>query len=301
MNIYNDLTQISTEISPVALAIGNFDGLHLGHQELMKEITQNNQLKSVVVSFEPHPVQVLRPQWPFKKIFGFEDQIEQLKKFKVHHLIKLNFDKKIAELSYLQFLDLLTDKLKIAKMVVGYDFHFGKNKEGTTENLKKWCEARNIQFVKIQEVKLNGVTVSSTEIKKQIENAQMLLVQKMLGRPFYLKGIVVKGDQRGRLLGFPTANMQVDESIQKPKFGVYATTVVVNGKVFASITNIGRTPTFKTDETIKIETHILNFNEEIYGQEIQVHFLKYIRDEKKFASIDEIKQQIIHDINESQK
>lgn len=301
MNIYNDLTQISAQIGPVALAIGNFDGLHLGHQELIKEITNSTSLQSVVISFEPHPVQVLKPQIPFKRLFNFEDQIEQLKKFHVQNLVKLHFNKSIAELSYLQFLDLITSKLKISKMVVGYDFHFGKNKEGTIENLKKWCDQRQIEFVKINEVQLNGMTVSSTEIKRQIELSDLSLVQKMLARTFYLKGVVVKGDQRGRLLGFPTANMQVEEIYQKPKVGVYGTKTIVNGKTYASITNIGKTPTFKNDEIIKIETHILNFNEEIYGQEIEVHFLKYIRNEKKFSSIEEIKQQILHDIEESKK
>ncbi len=301
MNIYNDLTQISAQIGPVALAIGNFDGLHLGHQELIKEITKNSSLQSVVMSFEPHPVQVLRPQVPFKRLFSFEDQIDQLKKFQVQNLVKLNFNKTIAELSYLQFLDLIMTKLKISKMVIGYDFHFGKNKEGTSENLKKWCDQRQIEFVKINEVQLNGITVSSTEIKKQIEIAEMSVVQKMLARTFYLKGVVVKGDQRGRLLGFPTANMQVEEIYQKPKVGVYATITIVNGKSYSSITNIGKTPTFKTDEIIKIETHILEFNEEIYGQEIEVHFLKYIRNEKKFSSLEEIKKQILHDIKESQR
>lgn len=301
MNIYNDLTQISAEMGPVAVAIGNFDGLHLGHQELIKEISNQSGLRSLVVSFEPHPVQILYPQISYKRLFTFEDQIQQLDRLKVQDFIKLSFTKEMAQLSYLQFLEILSEKLDIKTMVVGYDFKFGRNKEGTIENLNKWCLARNILFKKVDEVKSEGITISTTEIKKQIEEANIPLVDRMLGRHFYLKGVVVKGDQRGRILGFPTANIVIDEQLQKPKLGVYGTRTLYCGKVYESITNIGKTPTFKTDEIIKVETHILDFNEEIYNQEIEVQFLKYIRSEKKFSSLDEIKKQIINDIEESKK
>lgn len=301
MEKYSTLSQFSRSNGPIALAIGNFDGIHLGHQKLMKEITKNPLLKSVVISFDPHPIKVLSPNTPFKKLFPIQDQVEQFEKLKIHYLIKIPFDLRLASMNYKDFLDWLLANIDIKKIVVGYDFRFGKNKEGTFDNLLNWCQEKNIEFVKIDEVKIENVTVSTTEIKKRLENYDIEIITKMLGRNYQLQGIVVKGDQRGRLLGFPTANMDIENDLQVPALGVYATKVIVNGSEYFGVTNIGKTPTFKADERIKIETHILNFDMDIYGKNILVEFCKFIRKEKKFTSVEEIKLQIIKDIEESKK
>lgn len=301
MEKYSTLSQFSRSNGPIALAIGNFDGIHLGHQKLMKEITIDPELKAAVITFDPHPIKILSPNTPFKKLFPVQDQVEQFEKLKIDYLIKLSFDNNLASMNYKDFLDWLLANIDIKKIVVGYDFRFGKNKEGTFDNLFNWCREKNIEFVKIDEVKIQTVTVSTTEIKKRLENYDIDIITKMLGRNYYLQGVVVKGDQRGRLLGFPTANMEIENDLQVPALGVYATKVIVNGSAYFGVTNIGKTPTFKTDERIKIETHILNFDMDIYGKVIVVEFCKFIRKEKKFSSVDEIKIQIIKDIEESKK
>lgn len=301
MEKYSTLSQFSRSNGPIALAIGNFDGIHLGHQKLMKEITNDPQLKSVVITFDPHPIKFLSPNIPFKKLFPIQDQVEQFEKIKIQYLIKLPFDAGLASMNYKDFLNWLLVNMDIKKIVVGYDFRFGKNKEGTFDNLLNWCREKNIKFVKIDEVKVQNITVSTTEIKKRLENYDIEIITKMLGRNYYLQGLVVKGDQRGRLLGFPTANMEIENDLQVPGLGVYATKVIVNGAEYFGVTNIGKTPTFKTDERIKIETHILNFDMDIYGKNIIVEFCKFIRKEKKFSSVEEIKLQIIKDIEESKR
>jgi riboflavin kinase/FMN adenylyltransferase len=301
MEKYSTLSQFSRSNGPIALAIGNFDGIHLGHQKLMKEITIDPELKAAVITFDPHPIKILSPNTPFKKLFPVQDQVEQFEKLKIDYLIKLSFDNNLASMNYKDFLDWLLANIDIKKIVVGYDFRFGKNKEGTFDNLFNWCREKNIEFVKIDEVKIQTVTVSTTEIKKRLENYDIDIITKMLGRNYYLQGVVVKGDQRGRLLGFPTANMEIENDLQVPALGVYATKVIVNGSAYFGVTNIGKTPTFKTDERIKIETHILDFDMDIYGKVIVVEFCKFIRKEKKFSSVDEIKIQIIKDIEESKK
>ena len=209
--------------------------------------------------------------------------------------------KALAELKYDQFLELLESKLNLKKIVIGYDFRFGKDKGGTYAQLKSWCEKKKIELIKIEEIKLNGLTVSTTEIKKQLDKGDMKMVTNLLGRHFYVEGVVVKGDQRGRILGFPTANLQQTEETHLPHFGVYATRVKLRGQYFNSVTNIGRTPTFKQDERVKVESHLLDFNQDIYGETIQIEFSSYLRAEKKFNSLDEIKIQIQLDINERRK
>lgn len=301
MEKYSTLSQFSRSNGPIALAIGNFDGIHLGHQKLMKEITIDPELNAAVITFDPHPIKILSPNTPFKKLFPVQDQVEQFEKLKIDYLIKLSFDNNLASMNYKDFLDWLLANIDIKKIVVGYDFRFGKNKEGTFDNLFNWCREKNIEFVKIDEVKIQTVTVSTTEIKKRLENYDIDIITKMLGRNYYLQGVVVKGDQRGRLIGFPTANMEIENDLQVPALGVYATKVIVNGSAYFGVTNIGKTPTFKTDERIKIETHILDFDMDIYGKVIVVEFCKFIRKEKKFSSVDEIKIQIIKDIEESKK
>lgn len=299
MKTYSALAQFNKDIGPVALAIGNFDGVHCGHQKLISEITTHTDVQSVILSFEPHPITIVNPAFPYKRLFLPRDQEEQFANLGVSHLIKLKFDKAMSQMNYDDFLLWIYTYLNIKQIVVGYDFKFGRNKEGTFENLRNWCLTRKIDFVKVEEVRIDSRTVSTTEIKNLLQIPQIDLVNKMLGRQYYLEGVVIKGDQRGRLLGFPTANTSIATELQIPAHGVYGTEVVFEGKRYSAITNIGKTPTFKSDEVVKIETHILDFNKEIYGSTLRVEFKKYIRKEMKFSSVEDIKIQIKKDILES--
>lgn len=301
MELLSNLVAFKKSSGPIALAIGNFDGVHLGHQRIIEEIVKNPDLKSVVMSFEPHPIIFLNPQLSFKKLFPLSDQEQVFTKMKVQYFVRLKFNAELAEMTYKEFLSLIHSHLDIKKIVVGYDFRFGKNKEGTIDKLSQWCQKNNIEFKKIEEVKMGAVTISTSDIKRRLISHDLKEVNKMLGRNYYLSGVVVRGDQRGRLLGFPTANMLIEEDLQVPALGVYVTQVTLGQKNYLGVTNIGKTPTFKNDERIKIETHILDFNQDIYEQTIAIEFLRFLRDEKKFSSIDEIKFQIAKDIEESQK
>ncbi|MCK6598275.1 MAG: bifunctional riboflavin kinase/FAD synthetase [Bdellovibrionaceae bacterium] len=301
MHIFNSLDTLNYNLGPIALTIGNFDGVHLGHKQLVSELCKDSTLKSLIISFEPHPIKFFRPEINFKKLFCYKDQIEQLEKMKVDYFVQLSFNKVFSQLKYDDFLEMIERKLDIKKIVIGYDFRFGKDKGGTYDQLKNWCEKKKIELIKIEEIKLNQLTVSTTEIKKQLDKSDMLMVTNLLGRHFYVEGVVVKGDQRGRLIGFPTANLQQSEETHLPHLGVYATRVKLRGQFFNSVTNIGRTPTFKQDERVKVESHLLDFNQDIYGEIIQIEFRSYLRAEKKFNSLDELKTQIQIDINERRK
>lgn len=283
------------------LTIGNFDGVHKGHQSLLKavkHVSLTKKVPSVVCTFKPHPLTIIKPELVVHRIFDYKDQFEQIEKIGLDFLIEEKFTKQMSLLTGQEFLDNYIFKhFNPSVLVVGYDFSFGKNKQADHDFLKKYCEQKNKEIQIIDAVELNQQIVSTSLIKKCLENGDVKKAENLLGRTYYLRGPVKVGFRRGRTLGVPTANIHPAVDFI-PRRGVYFTTTIVDNIEYRSITNIGINPTFENSENmIKVETHILDYNKDLYGTHVQVNLKEFYRDEKKFKSIDELKLAIMNDID----
>lgn len=300
MIILNSLEKFSAPQFAFVLTIGNFDGVHLGHQKLLKNLiineTDKTLVKSIVVTFDPHPVEFFDKSKTFRRLFSASYQNDRLEELGIDYILRLKFDTVLANLTYEEFLNQLNNKITIKKIVIGHDLKIGKNRQGDRKSISHWCQTQGIEFQMIDPLIVENQIVSSTYIKTLVDNNQFEAVPRFLGRPYSISGVVIHGDKRGRLIGFPTANLKCPRSLFLPHFGVYQTHTMWNFQRFDSITNVGKTPTFKSDDQIKVETHLFNFNEEIYDDKISIEFIKFIRSEQKFSGIEEIKKQIALDI-----
>jgi riboflavin kinase/FMN adenylyltransferase len=285
----------------VYLTIGNFDGVHLGHRDFLNHIKNesiSNNAKFVVITFVPHPSFVLQPKTNFL-LNTYDERRELLSQIGVDVLLELNFTRDFSTQSPINFLNEFVFDLKgLRKVFLGHDFHFGANKEGNHSLAKSIASDRNIEIILHTEFKLKNDTVSSSQIREHLRNGDVESATGKLGREFFLSGRVIKGQGRGKQIGFPTANLGYDKDMIIPAKGVYATKTNINGMIYESVTNIGHNPTFNTGYDIHVETHILGFNRDIYGENIMVSFYKKLRDEKKFSSVNELVTQIDLDVNQ---
>lgn len=295
MEIYTDLQQIQHPFPGAYVTIGNFDGVHLGHQMLFSEIVgkaYNHKGTSVAVTFDPHPLKVLRPDG-IRLISTTEQKIELIQLAGIDVLVVIPFNRKLAGTTARDFVDnVLVQTLGVQELVVGYDYAFGKGREGNIEFLK--ARGRELGFpVKVVDAHFeNGMLVSSTKIRELVTEGRMQDVRRLLGRYYQIRGEVQRGRQRGgKELGFPTANLKLSEDDLCPKTGVYVTQVIYKGKVYGSVSNIGYNPTFGENRLVA-ETHIFDFNSDIYGHPIKINLLRYLRGEKKFFGIEELIAQI---------
>jgi riboflavin kinase/FMN adenylyltransferase len=295
MEIINSLKDIKNEKKKLSLTIGNFDGLHCGHRSILKKILKECSGKGcelVVMTFIPHPKQLISPNNDFL-INSYEERRELFKSVGIKYVMEIDFTRDFSTLQPAQFLDLyLLTNEKLEDIYLGHDFSFGANKSGNFEFAKKYCSEKNVLVHLMNEFKLKDDSVSSSEVRRQLKLGNIQLANKMLTRPFYLSGRVIKGEGRGRQIGFPTANLQFAKDRVTPSKGVYITKTKIGDSEFKSITNIGNNPTFNDTDLLFVETHVLDFEKDIYGEEIKVLFLEKIRDEKKFNSVDELIAQI---------
>ncbi len=296
MSTINDIKKIDEK---TIITIGNFDGLHKGHQELIKRsvsCAKNNNLKSVVFTFSNHPLNFFRPN-SIKNIITNKEKINILKSFGVDIIINIVFNEDMTKISSYDFVEkTLVEKLNAKKIVVGHDFTFGRNKEGDVKTLIDLSKKFNFEVDVIEEINILKRRISSTYIRELIKDGYVDKINDYLGRNYNVSGKVIHARKIGRTIGFPTANMLVDESILIPKNGIYATKVFIKDKEFIGATNIGFNPTVN-GKNLSIETNILDFDEDIYGEIIKIEFLERIRDEKKFSGIDELKKQLKKDVN----
>ena len=287
------------------MTFGNFDGVHLGHQELIRRVLNKSaeyKSQSVVFTFYPHPSVVLFPEKAVYSLFGVEDQKHQLQLMGVDLVFQQIFTTEFAQVSAAEFLQEYVLKVfRPRAIIVGYDFQFGANRSGNKKVLQEFCEQNQIYFESVDAFRWNDEIVSSTAIRQHLQNGHVEKANRLLGRDFYISGLVEHGFKRGTQIGIPTANLNL-QGFCHPVNGVYATMTQVGGRLLPSITNIGYNPTFENDpKRKKIETHIFNFDEKIYDQPIKVHLKKYLREEKKFASIEELKKQILEDMLVAQR
>lgn len=282
------------------IALGNFDGFHIGHMELVKkcaEISKDENYKSMVMTFKNNPLNFIRKNMACKSLMSNDDKIELLGD-KIDYLLLLNFDEKISDLKPVEFLELLRDNFNIMAIVTGFNFRFGSRNLGNNHIIYKFCKDNNMRHEVILPVIYEENVVSSTYIRELLSHyGRIKYVNLLLGRKFSITGKVIEGNKLGRTLGFPTANLQFDHQMATPLNGVYFTEVKVFSRTFKSITSVGYNITVSNDKSIKIETHIFDFNEDIYEKIIKISFLERIRGELKFNNINELKNQIQIDIN----
>lgn len=289
---------------PVAVTIGNFDGVHLGHQELLKKAVAWADLRggtSLLLTFYPHPVQVLYPERKHVRLFDQEDQKEQLEKRRLTAVMLQSFSRQFSELSAPDFLErYILKNFHPEFLVVGHDFSFGAHRQGQHELLKAFCDRHRIQLEVVPPLQVSGKTVSTSQIREALLTGDLNLAKQMLGRSYYLKGIVEKGEGRGRQLGFPTANIRPVVDFF-PKTGVYVTRAICGDQQWPAVTNIGMNKTFVEGEAhpIKVETYLLERGQDLYGRTLKIELLEYLREEKKFSSLEELKTQIATDVNQA--
>ncbi len=301
MHTYKGIQQFKSPLASSVVTIGNFDGVHLGHQQLIDSVVHEARsygIPSVVYTFHPHPVKVLHPERATFRLFDLKDQQEQFAQRGIEHVIIEEFTQEFSQVSAQDFLDhYVFGPLKPRTLVVGHDFSFGADRGGNLQFLGSYCASHGIRLVVIPPFQLDGVVVSSSRIREALKNGEVEKANKLLGRTYYLRGHVEKGFQRGRTIGVPTANVHPDVEFM-PRFGVYCTLTKIGNHLHHSVTNIGCNPTFQVQgkEVLKIETHLLDFNAQLYGIEVEVYLLHFIREEKKFSGIDELKEQISKDI-----
>jgi riboflavin kinase/FMN adenylyltransferase len=298
MIIAKDIKDIRDAIAGSCVTIGNFDGVHKGHQKLIRlacSRAKRYDLTSVVVTFDPHPLRVLRPDASLPFITLTDQKIELISQFGPQVCLLLEFTMDMARLSPADFVKhYLVDGLKMRDMIIGYDYHLGKGRAGNFETLAGLGREHGFSVDRLDPVSIDGAVVSSTRIRDLVQAGSVWQARPLLGRFYQVKGEVVHGMNRGgRLLGFPTANLKlVDELFPKP--GVYAIWVEVGDEVHQGVANIGKNPTFGND-ALSVEAHLLDFAGDLYGRDIRVHFVQRIRDERKFGSLDELKDRIKKD------
>jgi len=303
MEIILGLTELKRTLVNPVVTLGNFDGVHLGHQmicEKVKEEASKVQGEAVVITFEPHPLKVLSPSRCPPLLTPFRKKMMLIEKSGMDTVVCLPFTRTFAELPAFEFVrGVLVDKVKARKVVVGYNYHFGKGKEGNAETLKRVGKTLDVEIEVIGPLTIGGVLVSSSKIRDLIREGNVEEASNLLGRDYLILGRVIEGARRGHTLGFPTANLEISEELY-PKPGIYAAGVVWNHQSFDGVVNVGWNPTFQPRQEkpgrISVEVHILNFNQQIYGDEIQVSFKKRIRDEIRFDSPSQLITQIKKDV-----
>lgn len=307
MKVYRDFKEINKDhfLEGCVLSIGNFDGLHLGHQKLLQEALKESKkhgVPLVVYTFHPHPYAFLNPDKDFYRIFYVSDLEERLHGLGTQHLVIQNFDESFSQLTAQEFLEeKILPLLKPKAIVVGKNFNFGKGRSGNIDYLEKVSKKFDFQLQVVDEVQSEGEIISSTLIRKNIQKGNMKKVAKLLDRSFSISGKVQRGHGRGKQLGFPTANIYGD-GIILPLKGVYFCTTYLKNKKYPTITNVGLRPTFQhSGQQVLIEAHILEKLEDFYNEEITVEFHEFLRKEQRFENKEYLVKQIKEDMKEAGK
>ena len=299
MEIEQELANINPQ-GETLLTIGVFDGVHAGHRYLLEKLQQRateKNLLSGVVTFNPHPQSVLHPHNQLPWLSSLEDRVRAFQELGVNIVAVLTFTHKVAQLSAQEFISLVKKHLRMRGIMVGPDFALGRGGEGNINLLRALGREMKFSVEVIPPYTINSEVVSSTLIRRALVQGDMRKVERLMGRYFYVGGKVITSDKRGRVLGFPTANLDIKPQQALPSNGIYATITQIDGKQFASATNIGIRPTFGDGEKT-VETHLLNYKGDLYGKDIRVEFVQKLRDEQRFPSSEELKVQIEKDVRE---
>lgn len=304
MKIYTDLSGYTSK-NKTLVTIGTFDGVHIGHQKVLSNListAKKNNASSVLLTFFPHPRMVLQKDTDIKLINTIDERIKLLEKTGLETLVIHEFTEDFAEKSALDFVKkVLVDHLKISSLIIGYDHRFGKNREGNFDQLTEYGKIFGFEVTKISQQEINHITISSTKIRRAIELGNIEEANRFLGYHFMLTGEIVKGKNLGEKIGFPTANLFIEETYKLlPKTGSYIVKSELENETIYGMMNIGYNPTVK-GKTQTIEIHFFNFNKDLYGKKIQIDVLKFLREEQKFDSVEALKNQLKKDKQKSLK
>ncbi|HCM41398.1 MAG: riboflavin biosynthesis protein RibF [Bdellovibrionales bacterium GWC1_52_8] len=308
MQIIRGISQLSHNLPHPVVTIGNFDGVHIGHREIIELVKAKALARggsSVVYTFRPHPQATLSTAGAVSLLTTYDEKLEILAELGVDLVVEEPFTREFSTIEPEQFFnDLILHRLSAEAIVVGYDFSFGKERKGHIPALQAFCNSAGVELTVVPPHRLEGEIVSSTHVRQHLLAAEVEMAEPLLSRPFFYRGVVVRGEGRGRQLGFPTANLKLENKLTLP-LGVYASNAIFEGKAYPSVTNIGVRPTFYPDPEHQlpalVETHLLDVNLNLYGNTLEVRFKKYLRPEQRFASIDGLKKQIALDSEEARK
>lgn len=304
MNIFYNIEDVKKD-DKTFLAVGTFDGVHAGHRYILEKVissAKKNNGRSLLVTFEPHPRNVIGTD-KIKLLTVKNEKIKLLESLGLENLLILNFTKEFSQQTGKEFfVHYILEKIGLKEIFIGYDHRFGKGREGNEEMLRDLSEKYEFNITHIDAQKIGDEIISSTKIRNLITNGDFKSANNFLSYNYLLNGKVVEGDKRGRTIGFPTANLEVDISLKiLPPNGVYAVKITMGNKKLFGVMNIGVRPTIGNSTKITPEVFIFDFNEDIYGKELNINFIERIRDEKKFNSLDELKNQINNDIKKSKE
>ncbi len=301
VKIFNSLDEFQP-IENVVVTIGTFDGVHFGHQQLIQRVKQKAAEingSSLILTFFPHPRMILYPEEHGIELLNtIREKQALLEQEGIDNLLILPFDATFAEISSEEFIHkILVDKLKTKVLIIGYDHRFGKNREGSIDDLLKFAPECGFEVEQIPEQDINEIAVSSTQIRKSLKRGDVATAAAFLGRPYTLTGTVVQGNKIGRTIGFPTANLQIVENYKLiPSEGVYVVEALVQNESLYGMLSIGRRPTLLKNGGLRVEVFLIDFDKDIYGKKVTLKLLKWIRGDKKFASLDELTKQIQEDL-----
>lgn len=286
-------------IKASVVTIGTFDGVHVGHQKIIKKlvkIAKDQKLQAIVLTFFPHPRMVLQKDANIKMINTIDEKSQQLESHGVDYLVVEEFTKAFSRLTAQEFVsNILVNKLHVKHIIIGYDHHFGRNRTANIDDLRAFGDIYGFEVTEISAQEIDEVAVSSTKIRKALLDGDIQTANTFLGYPFAFSGTIVRGKGLGKQLAFPTANIQIDESYKLiPKNGAYVVSTIYEGATIYGMMNIGVNPTVDGD-TQTIEMHLFDFEKEIYGEVFTVSLLERLRDEQKFESIDHLKTQLFQD------
>lgn len=303
MKVYTNIEDFKDVKNPV-VTTGTFDGVHLGHQKIisrLNNVAKEEKGETVLLTFYPHPRMVLYPDDNELKLLNTQqEKIELLEKYGVEHLIIYPFTKEFSRLTSIEFVrNMLVNKIKTKRLVIGYNHHFGRNREGSFDHLKEYGPIYGFEVEEIPAKDIDHIEISSTKIRKALQSGDIETATTFLGHHYSLSGKVIGGKQLGRTIGYPTANIFVNDKYKLiPADGVYTVKVRHNNVMYGGMLNIGNNPTIE-GKGRSIEVHIFNFNKDVYGDEITVYFIQRIRDEKKFKGMEELKEQLKSDREKS--
>ncbi len=305
MQVFNDLLSIKKNRNTV-LTIGTFDGVHLGHQRIIEKVNEKSseyRARSFLVTFNPHPRKVLGNSGNFKILTTVKEKEEILKNSRIENLLIINFTKEFSQQpAEFFFSDYILKGIGLKEIILGYDHHFGKGRKGDIDTLIRMGESNNFSVGQVDEFKIDDITVSSSEIRKALVDGNIQVANSLLGRYYSFSGTVVHGDKRGRTLGFPTANIKLDDEDKLlPSLGIYVVEFFVGGNKHFGLLSVGRRPTFYNEGNIVPEVYIYDFDEDIYNEYVTVNIVERLRGEEKFASVDALVSQMNKDKEEGLK
>jgi riboflavin kinase/FMN adenylyltransferase len=298
LNIFHSINDFKSTKKTI-LTLGTFDGVHIGHKKILERVTQhteNGKYESLVLTFFPHPRMVLHGQSEVKLLNTIDEKIDLLEKSGIQNLVIHPFDETFSKLTAEEFVKtVLVDRFQIQKIIIGHDHRFGRNRTADINDLIAFGEQYNFEVEQISVQEIDAVSISSTKIRKALMEGNMALANDYLGYDYFLTGIISKGKQLGRTIGFPTANLKIEENYKLiPQNGVYVVKSIIDQKMVYGMMNIGYNPTV-AGENLSVEIHYFDFDKDIYDQKIAVSILERLRPEQKFGSVDLLKEQLEKD------